>query len=1456
MSAFEGRGRNRAPDRPEALTSPHGEELDFPLSFAQQRLWFLDQLEPGSIAYNMPVALRLRGRLDAAALERSLNEILRRHDSLRTRFPARDGNPVQLISSTATLDVPEEDLTDLPESERETAALLRIAAEAALPFDLAAGPVVRARRLRMGGDDQILLLTMHHIVSDGWSSRVLLAELAALYGAFREGRRSPLPEPPIQYADYALWQLQTLRGKALEDELSYWRGRLGGTPTLLNLPTDRPRPAVATFEGASESTRLPLGVLNDLKRLSHEEGTTLFMTLLAGFQTLLCRITGQEDVWVGSPIAGRTQIETEGLIGLFVNTLVLRGDLSGDPSFRELLARVREVALEAYAHQELPFDKLVEELQPARSLSVTPLFQVIFSVQSPGKPIGLPDLTIQSLAVPRHSAHFDLSLSATERADGLSVSVEYRTELFDPPTIRRMLEHFETLVTGIAADPDRPLSDLPLLPEAERHRLLVEWNDTKADFPATPVHRLFEAQADRSPDAPAVLFEGSGLTYRELNRRANRLARHLRSRGVGPEKVVGIRLERSLDVAISLLAVLKAGGAYLPLDSTLPAERLSHMIRDSGTALVITRTPLPASVSVGGPEILTLDSERDAIDQQESGNLALAGDPAGLAYVVYTSGSTGAPKGVMVPHRALTNHCFGIEERFGLTASDRVLQFSSFGFDVAAEEIFPAWASGAAVLLRSDSVLGSFRDFSAFLEEEGVTVVNLPSSFWHDWVADLSESGRRLPPSLRLVVAGSEAVSPEWLKSWRALAGGVRWLNAYGLSETTITSTLYEPAPDSSERGEGRAVPIGRPVPNTRVYVLDRRMRPAPIGTPGEIFIGGAGVARGYLGRDDLSRERFLPDPFDPDPDARVYRTGDRGAFRADGNLVLSGRVDDQVKIRGFRVEPAEVEAALRSHPGLKDAAVVVREDSPGDRRLVAYFIPGGPPPERIELWPSVGEYPVYDEVLYYAMTYDEARNEKYEAAIRRLVPGRTIVDIGTGKDVFLSRLSIEAGAAKAYAIEVLPEAFGQAVRLVRSLRLEDRIVLIQGRAESVELPERVDLCVSEIIGTIGSSEGAVTILNDSRRFLKPGGQMIPYRCITKIAAARLPDSIAFNPAFGPVPGHYAGRVFEAVGGPIDVRLCIRRFPLDHILSDAGIFEELDFSRPGDPEFRRPVTLTIHRADRLDGFLLWINLHTAEGLVIDNLEKETSWLPVFFPIFDEGISVEPGDRVEAICSASLSDNGVNPDYRIEGRLIRNDGEVIAFEHESLHHSRGSRQSLLHRRLFPEGTISLRTPPPDDLPREIREHLAETLPEYMIPAAFVVVDALPRMPNGKLDAAALPLPTADLGRAYRSPRTPFEETLVEIWKTVLKRDRIGVDDNFFELGGHSLLATQVISRARDAFRMDLPLRDLFLHPTVAGLALAIAERQTAKLSHADLDRLLTELEAAESGGAGPAAGNRS
>jgi amino acid adenylation domain-containing protein/FkbM family methyltransferase len=941
---FEAQLKKRGLDALKRQAIPRRKEPNFcPLSVDQERLWVIDQMEPGGSAYNVYTAIRLRGPLNVAVMEQSLNEIVRRHEVLRTTFATRDGQPVQVIAPSLSITLPVVNLRAVPEAEREAEALRLATREVRKPFDLARGPLLRLRLLRLGEEDHVLPVTIHHTVTDRWSFAVFEQELAALYKAFSSGQPSPLPEPPLQFADYAIWQREWLQSEDYKTQLAYWKKQLEGAPLVLELPADHRRPAVHNFRGVKHYFDLSENLSKALKSLTHREGATMFMTLLAAFQTLLYRYTGQEDILVGSPIANRNRSETEGMIGYLLNMLVLRANFAGDPSFRELLKRVREVAAGAYAHQDVPFGKLVEELKPPPDASRNPVFQVAFVfIDFPeSSDMGVSGLTASPLDVDSGTARFDLTLGLTEGPDFIGGFFEYPIDLFESQSIERMVEHFKILLEGLVANPTARISELPLMSEPERHRLLVEWNETSNDYQKDEcLHQLFEAQAKRNPETVAVLCGEERLTYGELNERANRLAHYLQESGVGPEVRVGILLERSVEMVVAILSILKAGGAYVPLDPTYPPERLAFMLKDARVPVLLTQQSLVERLPEHQAQVVCLDAvDRAVIASGCTENPSSAVRAENLAYVIYTSGSTGQPKGVLVSHANVTRLFSATSAWFNFDEHDVWTLFHSYAFDFSVWELWGALLYGGRLVVVPYFVSRSPEAFYDLLCRERVTVLNQTPSAFRQLMRVETDGGATRRSSLRLVIFGGEALDLQSLKPWFDRHGDncPRLVNMYGITETTVHVT-YRPLTIADLNMGSRSV-IGVPIPDLQAYVLDQHLQPVPIGVPGEMYIGGAGLAQGYLNHPELTAERFIPNPFSKEQGARLYKTGDLARYLSDGDREYMGRVDQQVKVRGFRIEPGEIEAALAGHEDVRNALVLAREDEHGENRLVAYVV-------------------------------------------------------------------------------------------------------------------------------------------------------------------------------------------------------------------------------------------------------------------------------------------------------------------------------------------------------------------------------------------------------------------------------------------------------------------------------------------------------------------------------------
>jgi len=1092
---------------------------DLPLSFAQERLWFIDQLGGQSAAYNDPIALRLTGSLHVAVMEQSLTEIVRRHEVLCTTFSSKNGIPFQKISPAQEMTLPVVDLQQLSEAE-QAAEIQRLSIEESQqPFDLTNGPLFRVKLLRLGEESHVLLLTIHHIISDGWSMGIFIEEIITLYKAFSTGMPSPLPKLPVQYADFAYWQREWFTGDVLESQLTYWKELLAGAPPLLELPTDRPRPPVQTFRGSNEFLEYNTVLTQKLRDLSQQSDVTMFMTLLAAFVVLLSRYSGQEDIVIGSGIANRNRREIEPLIGFFVNTLVLRFDLSGNPTFKELLDRVRQVTLEAHVHQDMPFELLIDKLQPERNMSHNPLFQVAFLLQNvPIRKLELPGLTIIPMQVEKFSSRFDLFLPMWEAETGLKGELEYNTNLFDKATITRMIEHFRILLEGIAANPEQHIAELPLLTETERKQLLVEWNDTQVEYPFDKcLHQLIEDQVERTPDAVAVVFPSIGseydedrqLTYRELNERANQLAHHLQSLGVGPEVLIGICVERSLEMIVGLLGIVKAGGAYVPLGPEYPKERLTFMLEDSQVSVLLTQQKFVNELPKQKAHVLCLDANWDTIAQERAENPASSVNADNLIYVIYTSGSTGKPKGAINIHRALVNRLLWMQDAYRLTPQDRVLQKTPFSFDVSGWEFFWPLLTGARLVFAKP---GGHKD-SAYLvkliAEQKISTLHFVPSMLQVF---LEEEGLEQCKALRQVICSGEALPVELQERFFDRLE-IELHNLYGPTEAAIDVTFWQ-----CERESKRStVPIGRPIANTKLYILDSHLQPTSIGIPGELHIGGLGLGRGYLNRPELTREKFISDPFSGEPGACLYKTGDLVRYLPDGNIEFLGRIDYQVKIRGFRIELGEIEAVLAEHSVVRETAVITREDHPGDKRLVAYIVPDSKAEEfqdqvselhteKISLWQNVYEEtysqpPVREDLMFNIASWNssytdlpipkEEMRKWVNHTVERILAlqPQQVLEIGCGTGLLLSRIAPHCG--RYWGTDFSQTALQHVEQIKKSVRGLDHVKLLHRMADKFDgiEPDAFDMVIlNSVVQCFPSINYLLHVLEGAVKAAKPGG--------------------------------------------------------------------------------------------------------------------------------------------------------------------------------------------------------------------------------------------------------------------------------------------------------------------------------------------------------------------------------
>jgi amino acid adenylation domain-containing protein/non-ribosomal peptide synthase protein (TIGR01720 family) len=1475
IEGLAGRIRSAEQGRRPPPILPVPRDRDLPLSFAQQRLWFLDQLVPGNPAYNVPGAVRFHGPLDIACLRRTLDEIVHRHEVLRTTFTVRAGAAVQIIAPTLTLRTPLVDVSELPRRLREEEVRRLAHNETQRPFELSRGPLVRAAILRVDEKEYVVFFTFHHIVADGWSMGVLVREVAALYEAFASGRPSPLPALGIQYADFAYWQREWFQGEVLQEQLDYWRSELDGLP-VLNLFTDRPRPLLQTFQGSSLRFAFSEELSGALSSASDREGVTLFMTMLAAFKVLLSRYTGQTDVVVGSGIANRNRPEIEGLVGFFVNMITLRTDLSGDPSFRDLLRRERDVCLSAFAHQDLPFEKLVEEVQPSRDLSREPLFQVVFVMQNfPVSELSLPnELIISPLDMGVHTSKYDLTFHLRHRAHRVGGMIEYNTDLFRAETISRMLDHFRRLLEGITRDPDRRLSEFSILSDAERQMVLWEWaGDTRGAIGSGGIHDRVAAQAALTPDAIAAAFETRALTYGELQRRANRLADYLRSKGVGREDVVAVCLDRSLEWVVALLAVLEASGAYLPLDPSYPEDRLRFMVEDARACVLLTEGKLLESLPKSVAEVVRLEALESTTRRARDFRLGTKIASENLAYVMYTSGSTGIPKGVQVQHGSLNNLVDWHQETYGVTSLDRATQVAGLSFDASVWEVWPYLTAGATLCLVTEEARQSPRRLVEWLTAEGITLSFLPTP--------LAEAVGNEPwpdlCSLRALLTGGDRLQRppgEQLP--------YRLVNHYGPTENTVVATSAPIAPGS---GEG-APTIGTPIRGTQVYLLDQDFVPVPIGVPGELCIGGDGLARGYVRRGDLTADRFLPHPFAGRPGERLYRTGDRCRWVAPGLLDFLGRTDHQVKVRGFRIELGEIEAVLRDHPAVREAAVTVREDARGERKLTGYAVPGPglsaledeAAKEQVARWAKLYEETYGDSsaedasfnLVGWESSYTRTplpaeemkrwRDDRVEKIFAR-EPHR-VLEIGCGTGLLLTQiaprcLEYHGTDFSRRALDYIESAVGALPGVSLSQRAAHDFTGLGSRAFDTVI-------LNSVVQYFPSVSYLIEVLEGATRVTRDGGLVfvgdvrnlrLSQAFHTSVELYRAPSALSTAQLRQKVQKSIAAEKELLIDPDFFFALMNRIERICHVeiqLERGRHLNELT-------KFRYDAILHLDRPPRnvaSTSVLDWrrddLSLEGLEGILAGT---EPACLLV---------QQVPDARVERdLRSAQLlaESDGLETVGALRERLQETSGDRAPVNPEDVWSLAGARYSICispssagffdvafwrdgNEGLSPTLLDKPSGPKPwalyanDPLKRAVqqklaaslRSHLESRLPGFMCPSTVMVLDEFPLTRSGKVDRKALATTAAErphLESALVAPRNPIESDLARIWSELLHIDPVGVHDDFFALGGHSLLATQLASRVRETFEVELPLRELFEVRTIEGLAQRIRRTRRAR-----------------------------
>lgn len=1445
-----------------------------PLSFAQQRVWFLQRQDPQGGTYNVPVAVKLAGHLDTVALEWAFNEIVRRHESLRTTFTDERGQPRQEIHEAMPIRISLLEIGGAGEKQAEVNRLAR--EEAGEPFDLEKGPLIRLKLLRLGPESHVLLVTLHHIISDGWSMGVIIRELAALYEARLQGRSSPLVELDVQYADFALWQREYLQGEALDRQLSYWKRQMEGSAGYLQMPLDHRRSPARSYRGRTEFFEVEAETVAGLRRLGRSTGCTLFMTLHAAFVALLHRYTQQTDISIGCPIANRNRGELEPLIGFFVNTLVLRTDLSGDPTFQELSTRTQRAALEAYEHQDLPFERLVDELQSERDLSRNPLFQVMFALQNtPQDKLQLSGLTASLFTPEVVTSKFDLFLSLKEEGEGLSAYIEYSEDLFKVETIRRLFSHYRTLLRAVANDPEIRVSDLTLVSEEEQRRAMEQANGNTTDYPReASVVDLFEQEVRRRSGATALTSRSGNLSYDELNGKANQLARFLRSQAnVRPGGRVAIHLDRSNDLMVALLGVLKAGAAFVPLDLAYPEERLRWMLEDARPEAVLASSEQGSWLEEAGCPVIWLDRQRDEIAAESVANPGLVLPANAVAYIMYTSGSTGNPKGVAVPHRAITRLVRN-SNFFTVAEDDVFLQMAPVSFDASTFEIWASLLNGARLAIMPPGT-PALDDICQAIREYQVTVLWLTAGLFRVMVDERLDG---LAGVRQLLAGGDILPLPQVERVLEALPD-CQLINGYGPTENTTFTCCY---PVRREGEWHQSVPIGSAISNTRVYVVDERLRPVPVGISGELLTGGDGLAQGYHGRPSLTAERFVPDPLGQIPGERLYRTGDRVRQLADGSIEFLGRVDRQIKLRGFRIELGEIEAALREAPGVRESAVICRDEGLGEKQLLGFVTLDSEhadealdqqaiEAEQVEHWralyeetyvqESAGDDPTFN-IQGWNSTFTgeplppEQMREWLEGTVARIeaLPARRVLEIGCGTGLLLFRI---APRCEAYVgTDFSPAALDYVERQRGRLGGLDQVELLQRPAEVFEGWEEnaVDLVIlNSIVQYFPDVDYLARVLEGATRVVRPGGHIFIgdvrnldslERFHASVELTRTPDltsarlrrqarqraqqerELVLAPDF-------FGALVNALPKLTGVSVRFKQGRSDNELLKFRYDAVLEVAHDGEPdtpaiEWREWngnfINLDDARRFFAEGGASRRGIRRLPNRRLDQERTIDQWL-------NSNASAEAPDldampALEGLAPQDLWELGTELGGRME--VAPSPGSWSTFDVVF-----SPDASDRDRRIIPGLGVSADVSAQEgwqefvnrplhgarqrELSPMIAEALREKLPAYMVPSSIVVLDEMPLTKNGKIDRAALPAQEYEaLTADYSPPTTEAERTIARIFSDVLGVSRVGVHDNFFELGGDSIISIQIAARANEA-GYKFTTRSLFEHQSVAELA---------------------------------------
>lgn len=1379
----------------ESIT-PAAESDHYPLSPAQKRLYFLYELNKNSLAYSMSQVYKVKGNLSTANVGKVFKKIIARHESLRTNFVLKDGAPVQVIRSSLDFEV-----MFVEAMEEEIDGILN---DFIAPFDLGKDCLVRVCLIQLRAEDYILALDMPHIIGDGISGEILVGEFRALYLG---ETLSPLP---LQFKDYVVWQLDVEQKEAMNIDKKFWLNTFDAT-NILELPIDYQRPKIKMVGGDIVTFELDEIETRSLKEIALENDTTLFAAIFTIYNILCYKLTNQKDIVIGIPTVGRDHPDLEDIVGMFVNTLPIRNILEEDSSFTKTLAQVSKTTLECFDHQSYPYDELVEALKLKRSPNRTPLFDISFTYNNFDSPkADIDGLEFEVYNKKIASSKLDLSLTAAETSTTLELLFEYDTNLFHKTTIKRFKKYFKTIVNQVIRNKHIQLSQIDILTEEEQNIILKEFNKVNEGFPVKEsLLDLFTQQMRSSPTEIAVQFEKKTNSYKELEVYSNRFANYLCSIGIKKGQHIPICLEQSIEMVWTILGVLKSGAVYVPIDPHLPKNRKEYMLKVVGADILITKYVLAESLLPNCTNI-SLDDFLSKFNEYSSTAPDIQITSDDLCYVMFTSGTSGNPKGVMITHGGVTNLVVNQIDLFGLTPADRVLQFASFSFDAFVSEMFTTLNAGATLIIAPKEAINSKDGINRIIKDEEITCVTLPPSYQSFLNAEANK--------LRLVISAGEAFKKQFASTFNKL--GIQVINAYGPTENTVCTTIAV-----NPIRHGRVV-IGKPLKGIKVYILDNNNKLCVIGRPGELCVAGAQVAQGYINGEKLTSDAFVKNPYPEKGFERLYRTGDLARWTSEGNIEFLGRADKQVKIRGYRIELDEVQNALQNIPFVADNVVLPSEDN---LSLHAYF----KKKKVVELWPSIAEFLIYDDLVYSSMYNHLSRNEKYKSALKKVIAGKVVLEIGPGPEAILSRLCIECGAKKVYSVEILEETYWKAKKRVKKENLTDKIKVIHGDIMKLKIPEDIDFCVSEIVGSIGGSEGAAVLIDYVKKSMKYPENMIPSRSTTKIAAITMDESM-FEYGFSEVAHKYVKKIFDTYGENFEFRICLKNLPKKNIISDHGVFEDLDYTSDLKIEYTHMVKLNFLGKSTFNGLYVWMDLHLDNTVHLDILEDSGSWLPIFFPVAYPGYEVQKNDYLDLEISRSLSSNDVNPDYFIKGVLHRQGQKAIDFRYTSYHHQKMHSSNAFYSILFERG---IEVPLPTSDATTLRKLLADILPNYMIPTKFKALDEIPLTANGKIDKKTLEQYGDILTGNFKTTRNgkngsneilkkpseivpnSLEERLIRIWAELLHLDENSIhrESDFFELGGHSLLAIELTSAIKQIFSKEIPLAEIFETSTIKGLS---------------------------------------